>query len=577
MSILKKGMAILLAVVMAMTLAVPMLTEAAQTSTLTVTKAKVGEKYELYRIFDVTYSGDPGTANSSGYSYTLNPKYQDILNRLIPDKTPYKNQTGEDTYTLTSEGAYKYISEIPEGDPIRVFAVQLAEAINDDPNVKSDLEANVVANGTTPGEKQYALNADDTIQITNVPYGYYLMVPSGSEAMSIILSLNTVTGTTIENKSQYPTITKRVHGPEDDDTMYSSSTFAGIGEMVDFSLATRVPKTNGYRTYKMVIEDTIENMEINQETGSIRVGPIEIKKADLNEDGSFSKTQEVKIGEGEGAVTRTYSLTGKIEITSQTTGSGADEQFIQNMKITLNDVSSFPENTQININYSAKVKRTAKIGVSGNQNTAKVTYSSNPLNLSETKTSTEVHTKTYCLELDLIKVVSETGAPLTGSQWRVYELDKKTATYSILVADTSVSTSNQDKPQISITDNQFFIKGLGTGAYQLVETVAPNGYSPIKTPIEFSVLIPDDTEEVTYNNSFANLTPKWVSNSAVRTFDTTKLTSEGKVQITINNGTNPPLPSTGGAGLYIVAGVAIVALLGFGGTAMIKRKVNGGE
>ena len=297
----------------------------------------------------------------------------------------------------------------------------------------------------------------------------------------------------------------------------------------------------------------------------------------LNEDGSFSKTQEVKIGEGEGAVTRTYSLTGKIEITSQTTGSGADEQFIQNMKITLNDVSSFPENTQININYSAKVKRTAKIGVSGNQNTAKVTYSSNPLNLSETKTSTEVHTKTYCLELDLIKVVSETGAPLTGSQWRVYELDKKTATYSILVADTSVSTSNQDKPQISITDNQFFIKGLGTGAYQLVETVAPNGYSPIKTPIEFSVLIPDDTEEVTYNNSFANLTPKWVSNSAVRTFDTTKLTSEGKVQITINNGTNPPLPSTGGAGLYIVAGVAIVALLGFGGTAMIKRKVNGGE
>lgn len=43
----------------------------------------------------------------------------------------------------------------------------------------------------------------------------------------------------------------------------------------------------------------------------------------------------------------------------------------------------------------------------------------------------------------------------------------------------------------------------------------------------------------------------------------------------IQNITQTALPGTGGAGLYIVAGVAIVALLGFGGTAMLKRKVNG--
>ena len=47
--------------------------------------------------------------------------------------------------------------------------------------------------------------------------------------------------------------------------------------------------------------------------------------------------------------------------------------------------------------------------------------------------------------------------------------------------------------------------------------------------------------------------------------------------MTITNQTKGALPVTGGAGLYIVAGVAIVALLGFGGTAMLKRKVNGGE
>ncbi len=47
--------------------------------------------------------------------------------------------------------------------------------------------------------------------------------------------------------------------------------------------------------------------------------------------------------------------------------------------------------------------------------------------------------------------------------------------------------------------------------------------------------------------------------------------------LTVKNTSHGALPSTGGAGLYIVAGVAIVALLGFGGTAMLKRKVNGGE
>lgn len=53
--------------------------------------------------------------------------------------------------------------------------------------------------------------------------------------------------------------------------------------------------------------------------------------------------------------------------------------------------------------------------------------------------------------------------------------------------------------------------------------------------------------------------------------------NNGYFTINVWNGSQSALPATGGAGLYIVAGVAIVALLGFGGTAMLKRKVNGGE
>ena len=62
-----------------------------------------------------------------------------------------------------------------------------------------------------------------------------------------------------------------------------------------------------------------------------------------------------------------------------------------------------------------------------------------------------------------------------------------------------------------------------------------------------------------------------------KTITYTQLASKGVFSMMVDNNTQSRLPETGGAGLYIVAGVAIVALLGFGGTAMLKRKVNGGE
>ena len=87
-------------------------------------------------------------------------------------------------------------------------------------------------------------------------------------------------------------------------------------------------------------------------------------------------------------------------------------------------------------------------------------------------------------------------------------------------------------------DKAVTIWGLDADAYKLTEIDPPAGYKKLTQDVSFTVK--DDSTEVN-----------------------------------ITNTTGTELPSTGGAGLYIVAGVAIVALLGFGGTAMLKRKVNG--
>ena len=84
------------------------------------------------------------------------------------------------------------------------------------------------------------------------------------------------------------------------------------------------------------------------------------------------------------------------------------------------------------------------------------------------------------------------------------------------------------------------INGLAAGTYYLEETKAPDGFNKLANPIKVTIAKTSDTEWTISKND----------------------TKEEDKIIDIENSTGSLLPSTGGAGVIVFAGVAILLVFG---------------
>ena len=87
------------------------------------------------------------------------------------------------------------------------------------------------------------------------------------------------------------------------------------------------------------------------------------------------------------------------------------------------------------------------------------------------------------------------------------------------------------------------ISGLKAGTYTLVETKAPDGFNKLTDPIKVTITKSTDTNE-----------ENW-------TLSKGEEKQEPRV-ITVENSTGSLLPSTGGTGVIVFAGVAILLVFG---------------
>ena len=101
---------------------------------------------------------------------------------------------------------------------------------------------------------------------------------------------------------------------------------------------------------------------------------------------------------------------------------------------------------------------------------------------------------------------------------------------------TTLSTTNGSGGNIIV------FTGLADGTYTLKEKTVPAGYN--KAPDRDITIASNEISQTNLEKG-----------------------------ITIQNSKGNVLPHTGGAGLYVVAGVALLALLAFGGTALLKKRV----
>lgn len=303
-----------------------------------------------------------------------------------------------------------------------------------------------------------------------------------------------------------------------------------IGQVVKYTVTGSIPDTTGYSEYVYKIHDELSTGLdfVNDENGTaLEAG---------------ATTVNVKVAFTDAGVTAVGTAP-----TTATLDTG------NNRKMSL-DLSTWVRDNQANkgkeftVTYYAKVNKGAVVT---EKNKAQLEYGNKPGEITTT-TPSEAKTPTY--PLDILKKKSGSKEKLAGAKFELYknETDAKAGTNAIKVSGSngnyvvdsnSKNTVFESAASIDGKDYNLHLNGLAEGTYYLVETKAPDGFNKLTAPVVIKITKSTDTD---VNN--------WTISKDG--------TDESDKIIDIENSTGSLLPSTGGAGVIVFAGVAILLVFG---------------
>lgn len=528
---LKKIFATILAVALVLALGVGAFA-AGNEGSITIQNSVLGKQYDLYRIFDLTYTGEGSDVSAA---YTIAENWKAFFNGDGAQYIVDTDAAGMGLNQINIGGTMKYI-DITESNIADFAQAALAYAAQKLPDRSvTGTGGDVVAGG--------------------LPLGYYLVYPEGATEIkdsyaSICSITNTVPDGTVVVKSEYPTIDKEITGKGKTNT-------AAIGDAVPFTVTGKVPDMTGYTHYIYNVVDTLS------------------KGLTYNED------IVVKIGENTLQQNTHYTVAVTTDAEGKTELKIVFKDFIQHKDAV---------GEEICITYSATLNEQAEIGTTANPNEVKLIYSNDPKDTgmgdepdptTPTGETPVVTTETYTTQIKLVKVYgADNSKTLTGAKFEltgdsakativndeIFEKDDN-GTYYMLKDGTftteaptgdethdenydsttqkyaKVSTVNKETEVTKINraayvnaDGVLTFAGLGEGTHTITELVAPAGYNLLAQPITVTISF-DETN---------------------KTWSATGATVEGDVlKIVVENNTGSKLPETGGIGatiFYVLGG-----------------------
>ena len=519
-------MAVLLTVAMILTMSMTAfaseeaVTGAAATGKLTVNNTVAGKKLDLYQIFTAV------NANGS-VLYTLNTAYDGFFKEKVDNGATLEEEA-------LSKAAYEYVKtqvgDTGEAETAKTFAKDILAwilAAKDD--VKTAVDATLTPANTTDG----------STVIDNMEYGYYLVYPEGAtdtssapgnQTYTSVASLVSVTGdTSINMKSNYPTVVKKVNDNKNADDV-------NIGDTVTYTLTSKVPDMTGYTSYVFNFKDTLSTGLTFKGITSVTVG-------------SGENVQNVTAGTGD----NTYTLT----------------QDGQNITITMNNFLASNANKagqEIKVTYTATLNKDAVTGFDANKNSATVEYSNKPgtTDKGESKPSiVDVHTFNFTIFKYYLNGADKTG--LAKAEFELYKANGEVAGDKVNIKKVSdgvyrVATSEEAAVEgfesdkiVSGSDGKVLVKGLDAGTYYLRETTAPEGYNKLQSDITVEI-------KPVYDTTTGKLTSYSVDYIYNRKTTTgTAITSkDNSPEVAVENKAGAQLPSTGSKGALMVTLAGIV-------------------
>ena len=441
---------------------------------------------------------ESGTTESKNYAYTVNAAtgYKDVLVAALNNKAITASSTDEDIANAVRNIGNSDTKEVQ--DFANAFTTK---ALTTSPKLEATAKSEKLGDVTS-----YTFN--------DLAAGYYLVyVTGGKEIQSSLVTVDETT-TTVNLKTEAPSITKTA----DKET-------AEIGKVVTYTVTGVIPDTTGYAEYVYKIHDELSaGLDfVNDANGAaLETGATKVKVAVAFKDATDASTAPIEA-----------TLDSK-----------------NNKKMSL-DLSAWVKANQTNkgkeftVTYYAKVNKNAVVT---EKNKAQLEYGNKP---GDTTTTTPSEAKTPTYPLDIKKINKNTSGLLAGAKFSLYRTaqDAKGKTNAITVSGSNgsyvVDADSKNTVFESVATEvgngyNLHLNGLAAGDYWLVETQAPEGFNKLTDPIKVTITKTGDAEWTVQKNDAP---------------ETDKI-------IDVENSTGSLLPSTGGRGA--IAFAVIAALLVFG-------------
>ena len=426
-------------------------------------------------------------------------------------------------YTVNTQykAALANVLSIPETSKDEEFAKAVADKTATIQQFANDFTAKALTDNLGVTKTSGKITGENTTSYTfnDLDAGYYLVyVTGGKEIQSSLVTVDKNTNT-VNLKTEAPSITKK-----------ANTETVEIGQVVQYTVTGSIPDTTGYSEYVYKIHDELSTGLdfVNDENGTA----LEAGATTVNVKVAFTDAGVTAVG------------------TAPTTATLDTDN---NRKMSL-DLSTWVRDNQANkgkeftVTYYAKVNKGAVVT---EKNKAQLEYGNNP---GDTTTTTPSEAKTPTYPLDINKIKKGSDEKLAGAKFELYknETDAKAGTNAIKVSGSngnyvvdsnSKNTVFESAASIDGKDYNLHLNGLAEGTYYLVETKAPDGFNKLTAPVVIKITKSTDTD-----------VNKWT------------ISKDGKDEsdkiIDIENSTGSLLPSTGGTGVIVFAGVAILLVFG---------------